>query len=127
MLSGKMQAFSAATIPPRIWRWALFSSSTSRTCPYRSGFSARSRKATSLCTVLLLIWNCFAAARTVVLCSMMNSPSTIARSSNTPFISIAPHVCVPHTIWGERGKYEKIKEEIKSMPNVYHLSVDNAV
>lgn len=48
----------------------------------------------SICTVLLETPNCFAAARTVALCSMMYCANATARSSIFPFIRDTPPISV---------------------------------
>ena len=56
--------------PPRMWRWALFSSITALTCRYSGRSYSGSRSDRSLWTVDLLTPNFLAAARTVVRFSM---------------------------------------------------------
>ena len=57
--------FRRVARPPRMWRWALFSSSTSFTCRYSARLYAGRRSDRSLCTVDLLTPNFLAAERTV--------------------------------------------------------------
>jgi len=73
--------FIRVASPPRMCLSALFSSRILRTCFAMDGFSFLSLSVTSLCTVLLLIPNIWAAALTVVLFSIMNAPSSSALSS----------------------------------------------
>ena len=79
--------------PPRMWRSALFWSSTSFTFAYRLGFIFLSLSATSLCTVDLLIQNFLAVALTVALFSTIYSASINARSSTTPITFSTPYTC----------------------------------
>ena len=57
--------FRRVARPPRMWRWALFSSSTSFTYRYSARLYAGRRSDRSLCTVDLLTPNFLAAERTV--------------------------------------------------------------
>ena len=63
--------FSLVAIPPRICRSLLFFSRTLLTIPAIVGLISTSRSETSLCTVLLLIPNCFAQFLTVALLLIM--------------------------------------------------------
>ena len=55
--------FLRVAMPPRIWRWALFTSSTSLTCKYSARLKRGSRSEISLWTVDLLHPNARAAAK----------------------------------------------------------------
>lgn len=77
---GRCRYFSFVAIPPRIWRSDLFISSTCLTRS-ASALSIYCILCVSLCTVDLLIPNCFAACRTVAWCSTIYSAISIARSS----------------------------------------------
>ena len=54
--------FLRVAMPPRIWRWALFSSSTSLTCRYSVRLYIGRRSDRSLCTVVIN-QNCFIQAQ----------------------------------------------------------------
>jgi len=73
--------FIRVASPPRMCLSALFSSRIFLTCFAIAGLSFLSLSVTSLCTVLLLIPKVWAAALTVDLFSMINAPSSRARST----------------------------------------------
>lgn len=73
--------FSFVAMPPRICRSCLLISSTQRTFFASAGLIRHKRSVQSLCTVLLLIPNRFAACRTVALFSIINPATSTALSS----------------------------------------------
>ena len=73
--------FLRVAIPPRMCRSALLRSSTCFTRRYSARLQCARRSLRSLCTVDLLMPNCFAAARTVALFSIMYTARSQARCS----------------------------------------------
>ena len=88
--------FRRVACPPRIWRSALFCCKMACTCRESGRLYWGSRSVRSLCTVDLLIPNCFAAARTVVRFSMMYTARSQARCSMSCFIDTTLHIRVVH-------------------------------
>ena len=95
--------FSFVASPPRIWRSALFRSSSSRTWRYSAGLTFTSRSVMSLCTVDLEMPNWAAAARTVDLFSMIYTARSQARCSIFVCTYTTPHTLVFHVYVGKRA------------------------
>ena len=79
--------FKRVALPPRRWRSARFFAKTAATLLKSIGSAFFSLPVRSLCTVLLLIPNLFAAARTVAPLAATNSPTATARSFMSEMIN----------------------------------------